>query len=314
MEALLTGIDIGTTAIKVALYDLDGRLEAVHSEDYPIHYLRPGWVEQQPEHWWQAVCTAVRKAIASVPHGRDRVKGLAVSSQAPALLPLNKDGQPLRPALIWMDRRAEAQAQQLSEWIGADEIFQITGNRPDAYFVASKLLWFKTNEPELLAQTRHFLQVNGYINYRLTGTFTLDNAHAALLQLRDYQTGAWSAVLCEACGVDPTQFPPVCPGHHVQGTITAEAAEATGLKAGTPVMAGTVDAVAAALEAGVAEVGTAAEMTGTSTVLMIPNTTGITEPTLIAMPSCDPVDASAGGCYGCVGREPELVSAAVWSS
>src|SRR6185436_8188599 len=95
------------------------------------------------------------------------------------------------------------------------DVYAITGNRADAFYVAPKLRWFRQNEPYLLAQTRHFMQINGYINYRLTGEFTLDPAHAALLQLRDYHSGEWSSLLCDLCGVDPTQFPPITPADHI---------------------------------------------------------------------------------------------------
>jgi xylulokinase len=288
MEQLLLGIDVGTTSVKAALFDLNGRLEGGASAEYPTHHVRPGWVEQHPEDWWQAVCTAVRQAVGGVPNGRERVVGLAVSAQAPTLIPLDNNGMPLRPALIWMDRRAEAEVGQLVEHLGADEIFHVTGNRPDPYYVAPKIMWYKNHEPHLLAQTRWYVQINGYINYRLTGTLALDHVHAALLGLRDYTTGEWSAALCEACGVTPEHFPPIFAGHNLQGEVTPEAAELTGLKAGTPVMVGTVDGAAAAVEAGVAEAGIAAEMTGTSTVVLMPNTQAITEPSLIAMPHALP--------------------------
>ena len=288
MEDLLLGIDVGTTAVKAALFSLDGQLVGVGNVAYPIHYVRPGWVEQQPQDWWNATCQAVQGALEGIPQGARRVAGLAVSSQAPALIALDEDGQPLRPALIWMDRRAEAEVQQLVDRFGADEIFRITGNRPDAYYVAAKLLWFKTHEPTLFARTHQFVQINGYINYRLTDVYTLDSAHAALLQLREYGTDRWSLDLCEACGVDLAQLPPVYPGHHVQGEVTEAAAAATGLRAGTPVMVGTVDSGAAALEAGVSEVGIAAEVTGTSTVVIMPNAGGATSPALISMPHALP--------------------------
>lgn len=288
MDTLLLGIDIGTTAVKAALFSLEGQIAASSSAEYATHHLRPGWVEQRPDDWWQAVCLAIRQALAQTPHGAERVAGVAVSSQAPALLPLDKHGKPLRPALIWMDRRAEAQARALAETLGAQKMHQITGNRADAFYVAAKLLWFKTHEPHLLAQTHQFLQVNGYINYRLTNAYSLDPVHAALLQLRHYATGEWARELCDLCGVTPELFPLVKQGHELCGSVTPEAAEATGLRVGTPVMVGTVDGAAAALEAGVVKAGSAAEMTGTSTVVLMPNAQGITDPALIAMPHAIP--------------------------
>src|ERR1035438_8657958 len=132
---------------------------------------------------------------------------MAVSSQAPSLLPLDGSGQPLRPAMIWMDRRAEAEAARLRELVGAAEIHRITGNRPDAFYVAARLLWLRHHEPEVLQRTWQFAQVNGYINYRLTGRLTIDPAHALLMQMRNYATGEWSEALCSACGVDPGRRP-----------------------------------------------------------------------------------------------------------
>ncbi len=288
MEKLLLGIDVGTTSAKAALFDLDGRLLAVGSAEYPLHHVRPGWVEQNPDDWWQAVCLAVRQACAAVPDAPERIAGLAVSAQAPTLIALDRAGQPLRPALIWMDRRAEVEATELAALLGADEVFRISGNRPDAYYVAAKLRWFQKHEPQLMAQTHRFVQITGYINFRLTGAYSLDNGHGGLLQLLDYATGEWSPALCEACGVDPAQFPEVRPGYEILGEVTAVAAESTGLRAGTPVMVGTVDGLAAALEAGAAEPGIAAEMTGTSTVLLMPNAQGITHFRLAAIPHAIP--------------------------
>ncbi len=284
MESLLLGVDAGTSSVKAVLLDLHGNICAICQAEYPLHHLLSGWVEQDPEDWWESTCQAIRGALTKVEQGPERVLGMAVSSQAPALLPLDRSGRPLRPAMIWMDRRAEAEAVRLTELLGADNIYRITGNRPDAFYVAARLLWMRDHEPEILKRTWKFVQVNGYINYRLTGRIAMDPAHAVLLQMLHYSTGEWSEALCSACGVDPKQFPEVLDAHQVQGVVSAAAAEASGLRAGTPVMAGTVDSPAAALEAGVAEPGIAVEMTGTSTVVIIPNDRGLTEPALIAIP------------------------------
>ncbi len=288
MQPLLLGIDIGTTAAKAALFTPDGRLQAVGSAEYPLYHIRAGWVEQRPDEWWNATCTAIRQALAQVEQGAERIAGICVSAQAPTLIALDADGQPLRPALIWMDRRAEAEVTELENLLGGDAIYRVTGNRPDAFYVGAKHRWYMKNEPHLLARTRTFLQITGYINYRLTGLMSLDTSHAALLQLRDYATGEWSPDLMAACGVEPGQFPPVRPAHEILGEVTADAAEATGLRIGTPVVVGTVDGAAAALEAGAADPGVAAEMTGTSTVMIMPNNSGVTESAFIAMPHALP--------------------------
>jgi xylulokinase len=284
LDRLLLGIDVGTTGTKAALFTPDGRLQAVGQSEYGIRHERPGWAEQDPEDWWQAVCIATRQVLSQVPESSTRVAGIAVSSQATTLLPLNRAGQPVRPAMIWMDRRAEAEALRLNERLGESVIERVSGNRSDPFYVAPKLLWFRTHEPDRFAETHIFVQANGYVSYRLTNEYAMDNAHAGLLQLRNWQTGGWSPELCEACGVEPGQFPPICPAHQVQGEVTPDAARATGLVSGTPVMVGTVDSAAAAIEAGVVDPGVAAEMTGTSTVLIIPDDGRVTEPAFITMP------------------------------
>ena len=303
MEPLLLGIDAGTSSVKTVLIDERGKIHAVGQAEYPLHHIRPAWVEQDPEDWWNGTCKAIKEALLLIPHGADRVLGMAVSCQAPALLALDRSGKPLRPAMIWMDRRAEAETVELTKLLGADQIYRITGNRPDEFYIAARMLWLKNHEPEILKQTWKFVQVNSYINFRLTGNLTLDPSNAALLQLRDYQKNEWSETLCNICGVKPSQFPEVVAAHFIQGKVTESASEATGLMVGTPVMAGTVDSASAALEVGVVEPGIAAEMTGTSTVVILPNDKGLTEPAFIAMPHALPgihlllgAMVASGGC------------------
>ncbi len=286
MSEFLLGIDVGTTGAKAALFDLNGRLHGLGQAEYPLHHPHPGWAEQDPEDWWRAVCIAVRAALAG--HSASRVAGLAVSSQAPTLLALDAAGQPLRPALIWMDRRADAEAGYLADFFGHGEIERITGNRPDAFYVAPKLLWLRQHEPAVFDAARLFVQANGYIAFRMTGRHSLDTVHGGLLQLRDHRRNAWSLPLCQAVGVSPDHFPPILPGHTLLGEVTAAASEACGLRQGTPVMVGAVDGAAAAVEAGAVDDGIAAEMTGTSTVLLMPNAAGIVEPAFIAMPHAIP--------------------------
>ena len=206
MEELLLGIDVGTSSVKAALVDLQGRLQATAQAEYPLHHIHTAWVEQNPEDWWQATCNAIRSALAKVEHGRDRVRGVAVSCQTPTLLPLDRSGQPLRPAVIWMDRRAEAEKNRLAELIGAEEIYRITGNRLDSFFVASRLLWLRNHEPDTLHRTWQFVQVNGYINYRLTGQMALDSSNAVFLQLRHYASGAWSRRCARPAESSPRSF------------------------------------------------------------------------------------------------------------
>jgi xylulokinase len=287
MDPLLLGVDIGTTGAKAALISVDGCPLAIASEEYPTHHVAPGWVEQDPEDWWRAVISVIRKVVSAVPAAKECVAAIAVSAQAPTLLPVDARGRPLRNALIWMDRRADAEARYLERTLGFSTITSLTGNRPDPFYVAPKLLWLSRHEPTVFSETRMFLQITGFINHRLSDEYSLDTAHAGLLLLREV-TGAWSPQLCSACDVEPRSFPPVHEGHTIIGEITRSAAELIGLRPGIPVCAGTVDGAAAALEAGAVDPGVAAEMTGTSTVLIMPAPLTIVEPAFITMPHALP--------------------------
>jgi xylulokinase len=220
MKDLLLGIDIGTTSAKAALFSDDGVLLSAQQAEYPLHHVQAGWVEQEPDDWWRAASQAIRMALSDVPHAADRMAGIAVSAQAPTLLPLDASLHPLRRALIWMDRRAGNEADFLASTFGYDSIVRDTGNRPDAFYVAPRLLWFRRHEPDLFARTRLFMQINGYIALRLTGKPGMDPVHAALLGLRHHASGQWLADICDACGVSPDLFPAVLDGHSLQGHET----------------------------------------------------------------------------------------------
>ena len=155
MTSLLLGIDVGTTATKAVLVTPQGHVVSEGRAQYTTDHLAATWVEQNPEEWWRTLCAATLEAIAKVPDVK--ILGVAISSQAPTFLAVDKDGKPLRPALIWMDRRAEAEAQELANKF--PNISELTGNRADPYYVAAKILWFIRNEPKLYANTKYFLQI-----------------------------------------------------------------------------------------------------------------------------------------------------------
>jgi xylulokinase len=280
-EDAVLGVDVGTTAVKAAVVAADGRLLGSASVEYPTSYPRPGWVEQDPEDWWRASCDAIRAALSDA--GRREIAAVCVSAQAPTLLALDERGEPVRPALIWMDRRAEAECAALREEVGEEDVQRVTGNRIDPYFVAPKLRWLRDNEPEAFARARVYIQATGLVVQRLTGETTLDREHASLLSLRSLEGEVWSEHLCSAVGVTPESFPRLVDGDEVVGAVTPAAADATGLPRGTPVTGGTVDGAAAALEAGVLDEGQSAEMTGTSTVLILPSNRPRSEPAFVAM-------------------------------
>lgn len=263
------GIDIGTTNVKATLYDLSFRQVAEGSAEYPTYFLQTGWVEQNSEDWWQATVKTIQDITKLAGAAAEQIKGICVSSQAPAVLPVDAEGHPLRNALIWMDRRSEPQCTQLRQVLGQDTVNRITGNRIDPYFALPKILWFMQEEPERYARTWKFLQVNGFINFRLTGQATCDRVHASLTGLYDVSALRWSSEIAAALSLDLGRMPGIFDSTDVIGHVSHEAARETGLRQGIPVIAGNVDASSAALETGVIGQGEAAEMTGTSSCLMV---------------------------------------------
>lgn len=280
----LLGIDVGTTAVKSAIFSDDGLLIDQASTEYETYYPYQNAAEQEPDDWWQAVVVTVREILEKTRIQSSAIAAIAVSSQGPTMLAVDKTGRPVYPALIWMDQRADDACAFLREKIGADLIFRTTGNAINSYYVLPELLWLKQNKPELYAKTYKILQANGYIVLKLTGHYTFDRSQAGLTLLYDICTGQWAENLFASLELPLELFPPISECSTVIGEVTTEAAKETGLQVGTPVIAGMVDATAAALEAGAVSDGTICEMTGTSTVIMAAMTRPITDARLTFFP------------------------------
>lgn len=269
MARYYLGVDIGTTNVKAALYNKSFHCIAEQKSEYNTIYPKPGWAEQNPLSWWEAFLEDLQELTSSYPDEISNLQGICISSHAPAVVPLDEDGNPLRNALIWMDCRSKPFIQMMRNSVDDKIVTSITGNRLDPYFSATKLQWIKHNEPKLFSRIHSILQANSYLNYRLTNILSNDLAHAGLTGLFDIKTEKWSSLLCTLWGIPEEILPPVYLSAEIIGTVTKEAAIITGLPEGVPVMAGTVDASAAALEAGILEPNEAVETTGTSSVLMI---------------------------------------------
>ncbi len=268
-EASILTIDIGTTNVKCVVFSREMQALGECAREYETNILGGGRVEQNPDDWWHCGIEAMQGALTAAGASAQDVDIVLVSSQAPTMLPVDKDGVPLHAALIWMDTRSVNQCKEISGNVGTDKVEQMTGNRVDPFYIAGELLWFRQTHPELFDKTYKILQANGYFNYLLTGEFSLDEAHASITQCYNVHTDAWSEEILRACGASSELFPEVYQCHQVVGRVTQWAARQTGLRAGTPVTAGTVDGAAAGLEGGVSRGCAAAEMSGTSSVLII---------------------------------------------
>lgn len=278
MRKLLLGIDAGTSSVKVCLYRKDCSLVASAKRAYPTCHPHPLYAEQDADQWWEAAVGAIREALGKAV-GEGRVAGIAVSSQSPTMLPVDRDGRPLRKAMIWMDRRAAEECSYLAhQCVGLERYRKILGADPDPYYVQAKLFWYREHEPELYAKTYQILQTNGYLNFKLTGVFSIDMIHAVSVQGMDIQTFTWSPEIETATGL-PFQrlFPPISRCDEIIGTVHAAAAQETGLPEGCPVIAGATDAIAAFLGFGIYQEGKAATMIGTSTINFFPRKERVTD-------------------------------------
>jgi xylulokinase len=279
----ILGIDIGTTTVKAVLFDRLGSALRTAQQEYPTHYPARSWAEQDPEAWWGALKMAVKEILSSYEGKTPQIAAIGVSSQAPVFVALDESGKPLDRAMIWMDRRAEQEAEQLYHVLGRDRVIRYSRNRADPLYLAAKLLWFKRHKADRYLRIHKILQANGYINYRLTGCWSMDTAHASITQLYDMDKKTWAQDVLKALDLPPSMLPDVYECTDLIGEVTEAAAKETGLPQGIPVIAGTVDSAASAVEAGIVKAGLVAEMTGTSSVLMMSNDNNWFSPKFITM-------------------------------
>jgi len=242
--------DLGTTGDKAILMDDGGRVIASSTVRYGTDFGAGGRAEQDPRAWWQAVCAATRTLLTSAGHPPERVAGVSFSGQMMGAVLVDRDGEPVRPAIIWADTRSKAQTARLVERIGMDGAYRITGHRLNPTYSLEKVMWVRDNEPEAFARTRRVLLAKDYIAFLLTGELVTDPSDASSTNAYDQQAGAWSAEILDAAAVPASLLPDIVPSTTVVGTVTPDAARQTGLLAGTPVVLGGGDGPMAALGAG----------------------------------------------------------------
>ena len=284
----LLGMDLGTTNIKGIISDQEGNIEAVATASNELIHPAPGLVEQNANDWWKNIASVFWSLTRQVPEEVIKnIRGICISSQTVTMLPVDKNGKPLRNALIWMDGRSGKEVSEIISSVGLPEFVRITGGQPDMAFLPNKILWFKKNEPELFGQTWRFLQASSYANFKLTGNMTMDVDQAIKSQCLDINTMQWSKPIGDAIGIDLNDYLPQPQGvDTVIGYVTKEAAEETGLVSGIPVVCGASDAVASMYALGLSRPGEAGESSGTSSLLFCCHTEG-TDPFLpvVAKPS-----------------------------
>lgn len=262
MKQQLLGIDIGTSACKVAVFDEDGKVLAQANRPYRVYYPQNGWAEQNPEEWWEAICDAVRETLSEESVSAEQIKGIGVDGQSWSAIPVDENGSVLHNTPIWMDTRARHLCEKVKKEIGSDEIFRVAGNDFLPSYVTPKLLWFKEERPEVFQKTHKFLQSNSYIVMKLTGEMSQEYSQCYGIHFFHMEKLSYDMALAEKMGLSPDMMPKLYGCDEIVGSVTEEAAKKTGLKAGTPVVAGGLDAACGALGAGVYRPGETQEQGG----------------------------------------------------
>ncbi len=253
----LLGIDIGTYESKGVLTTPTGKVIAEAAIPHELSMPKPGWVEHDADQvWWHDFCWLTHKLVQQSGVQSSDILAVGCSGIGPDLLPVNEQGQPLRPAILYgIDTRASAEIAELEQRIGIERIVAISGNGLSSQSVGPKILWLARNEPDVFRSTHHILTATGYLVFRLTGKAFIDNYTAATFApLFNIHTLMWEEEMCQGI-VDPQLLPEPAWSGQVAGEITPQAAEVTGLRAGTPVVVGTTDAAAEALSVGVTNPG-----------------------------------------------------------
>lgn len=256
----LIGIDLGTSSVKAALLASDSlRLIATADREYPVYHPRPGYAEQDPDEWWQAVVGAVRDLL----HGRNPhdIQAIGLDGQMHGLVCLGSDYKPVHPAIIWADARTGAEIDQLAALRQMSKA--MLPGPPAAGFAATSALWLRQNRPSVLEQTQAILLPKDFVRLQLTSLLGTDPSDAASAWLFDIRTESWAADIVSYCGLQLNQMPPVMPSAQVAGGLAETAARAMGLPSGIPVAAGCADLPAQALGHGVIDPGMALVTVGT---------------------------------------------------
>jgi xylulokinase len=281
------GADLGTSAVKAIVVDRDGAILGRGRAEYGFVSPQALWAEQSSEVWLRALVQAVRDALLHSGVGGHRIVGMAVSATGGGTgIPVDVGMQPIRPCLLWLDRRAKIETEQVRRTISDEDLYAITGNGADSYFGFTKILWIKNHEPDVWARINYFLPPNTDIIYRLTGEIAVDHSQACNIGgVYDISKRAWSAEMADLFDI-PQYFLPerLVSSQEIVGRLHEAGARLLGLPAGMPVCAGGVDAAIATLRAGVMHEGQHAAMLSSSTCWGFIHASAGRFPGLVSMP------------------------------
>ncbi len=264
---LYLGVDLGTSSVKVLLVDETGAVRKTASRTYPLEFPQPGWSQQNPADWWNAVVQCVPELLEG--EDKSQVAGLSVGGQMHGLVVLDENDQVIRPAILWNDGRTGRETEELNADFGKEKLLSLVGNIAFAGFTAPKLLWMRRNEPELFQKIKKIMLPKDYLVYRLTGVHSCDYSDASGMLLLDVANRRWSPELLSYCSVTEEQMPKLFESYESVGTVLPEIAAQLGLPEGVVVAAGAGDNAAAAVGTGTVGNGCCNVSLGTSGTVFI---------------------------------------------
>ena len=261
------GIDLGTSSVKLLLMDELGVIHQQVTREYPLEFPHPGWSQQAPEDWKDAVLSGLQELTANC--DKRQIAGIGTGGQMHGLVVLDRDDNVIRPAILWNDGRTAAQVDYLNEVIGKQTLSERTANIAFAGFTAPKILWMRENEPENFARIAKIMLPKDYVNYILTGVHCCDYSDASGMLLLDVAHKRWSKEMLDLCGITEAQMPALYESYETVGTLRPEIAQLLGFPENVKVCAGAGDNAAAAVGTGVVGDGGCNISLGTSGTVFI---------------------------------------------
>jgi xylulokinase len=279
MATKVLGIDVGTGGTRAVLLDEAGRvLGAATAEHAEMASPELGWAEQDPRDWWRAACVAIAECLTKASTSAGEIGAIGLSGQMHGLVLLDAAGEVVRPALIWCDQRTEDEARAITERVGAKRLIELVANPALTGFTLPKIWWVRAHEPELWSRVRSVMLPKDYVRFKLTGARATDVADASGTLLFDVVNRRWSAEMLQASELRAEILPEVFESPEVSGRISKDGAGASGLREGTPVVAGGGDQAAGAVGMGIVEAGNVSATIGTSGVVFAATSRPVVEP------------------------------------
>lgn len=264
----LLGIDIGTSGTKTVLFSAyNGEVVASSSAEYALYQPQIGWVEQEPDDWWRATVKTIKEVLDKSRINAETVKGIGLTGQMHGMVLLDRQGNVLRPSIIWCDQRTSKECREITSKVGEEELIKITANPALTNFTATKVLWIKEHEPEIFEKIHKILLPKDFIRFKLTGEFATEVSDASGTQFLDVPKRKWSKFVLEKLDIPYEWMPELYESQEVSGYVTQDVAKLTGLKRGIPVVGGAGDQAAGAIGNGIVKPGIVSSTIGTSGVV-----------------------------------------------